>query len=217
MILLFGIRGRLATLGTGRFFCPTCRGDRAYTRKGVRNWFTFFFIPIFPVSATKGVRIVCDTCQGVFSEDVLDLPTSDALRSSYIGSFRRCAVAVLKSGDASSAVARSAALASINGLLGEDHEIGDTELEADLARADPAQLAVAASPVANRLDSREAEWFFGACAQIALSDGPLSEDERNALRMLGESFNLSQAHQLGVIESLRAPSERAIDAPSDGA
>ena len=174
VILLFGIRGRLAVLGTGRFFCPGCRGDRPYTRKGVRNWFTFFFIPIFPVSATKGVRILCDTCQGTFGEDVLDLPPSDALRSSYTEAFRRCAVAVLKSGDASSAVARSAALASMNGVLGDGHEMGEAELEADLARADPARIAVAASPVANRLDSREAEWFFGACAQIALSDGPLS-------------------------------------------
>ena len=68
--------------------------------------------------------------------------------------------------------------------------------------------------MANELDPRQAERFFGACAQVALSDGPPSPSERDALRNLGESLNLSEAHQLGVLESLRAPSERTTDGGS---
>jgi hypothetical protein len=212
-VIIFGVRGRLSTLEGGQFYCPRCRGDRAYARRGVRRWFTLFFVPILPISATTGTRICCDTCKGAFNDDVLSLPTADAFRDLHARAFRQCAVVILKSGDATSALARSAALAAINGPDGGGGELDDAGLDRDLLHVDPAQLAVYASPVANRLGPREAERFFGACAQVALSDGPLSADERHALGVLGESFNLSEAHQLGVIELLRAPVERAADGP----
>lgn len=203
-MIIFGVRGRVATLGTGRFFCPRCGGDRAYTKKGVRRWFTLFFVPIVPLGAARGTRVCCDTCGGAFSEEVLSLPTADAFRSVYGRALRQCAVGVLKSGDASSAVARASALAVMN-ELGDDGLVDDAALARDLETADPSLLAVAASPVANRLEPRQAEAFFGSCAQVALSDGPLTDAERHALGVLGESLHLTELHQLGVIEALRAP------------
>lgn len=216
-MIIFGVRGRLVTLGSGSFYCPRCHGDRQYARKGVRRWFTLFFVPIFPISATTGARVCCDTCKGAFTDDVLSLPTADAFQALLRRSFRQCAIAVLKSGDPSSALARSAAIASVNDALGPEGPIEDDALDRDLASADPDELAVYASPVANRLGTREAEQFYGACAQIALADGPLSHGEHESLRILGESFNLSEAHQVGVIELARAPVEPAAERPPDSA
>lgn len=213
-MIIFGVRGRLATLDTGQFYCPRCLGDRTYSRKGVRRWFTLFFVPIFPISATTGGRVCCDTCKGAFADDVLDLPRAGAFQALASRAFEQCAVAILKSGDAASTLARSTALAAVNARRVGD-ELDDAALGRELADVDPTQLAVYASPVANRLGARDAEQFFGACAQVALADGPLSQGERDALRILGESFNLSEAHRVGVIELLRAPVERAAGGPSD--
>lgn len=214
-MIIFGVRGRVAALGTGRFFCPRCHGDRQYTRKGVRRWFTLFFVPIVPLGAASGTRVCCDACGGAFPEEVLLLPTADEFRLVYRRALRQCVVAVLKSGDASSAVARASAVAVVN-ALGDDDDLDDAALEGELLGADPSQLAVAASPVANRLEPRQAEGFFGSCAQVALSDGPLSAAERHALDGLGESLHLTEAHQLGVIEMLRAPVEPTRPAADDG-
>lgn len=211
-MIIFGVRGRIATLDGGQFYCPRCLGDRSYTRKGVRRWFTLFFVPVFPISATSGTRICCATCNGAFADDVLSLPTADAFRELVARALRQCAVAVLKTGDPASVLGRSSAIAAISGVQTSGH-FDDDALDLELAQVEPAQLAVYASPVANRLGPREAEQFFGACARVALSDGPLSAAERDALRVLGESFNLSEANQLGVIEMLRAPVERAADGP----
>jgi hypothetical protein len=202
-------------MGTGEFFCPRCNGDRTYELKGVRRWFTLFFIPIFPISGNKSVHVHCTTCQGNFAESALNLPSSGALKELHANAFRQCAAAILKAGDPTSSVARACAIATINAYApGEDH-VTDAELDDLIARADTSQLAVYASPIANRLNDRGSEQFFGKCAQIALADGPLSAEERDALRNLGESFNLSAAHQIGVIETLRAPSEASLDRPSD--
>jgi hypothetical protein len=205
-VIVFGFRGRVATLGTGRFYCPRCRGDRSYTRKGVRRWFTLFFVPVFPISATTGTRVCCDTCGGAFSEEVLAQPTAEAFRTVYGTAFRSCALEVLRAGDPTNALARTSALAAINDLLPSE-QLDDAALDRDLTNAVPTPLAVALAPVVNRLDAGQAEWFFGACAKVALADGPLSERERRALETIGESLHLTAAHQVGVIETLRAPVE----------
>jgi hypothetical protein len=213
VILIFGIRDRLCTIGSGRFRCPHCGVDRDYELRGARRWFTLFFLPIVPLGAARPLGVRCASCGASFAPSVLDLPTTDVLRDQYGVAFRRCAAAVLRAGDPSSAVARAFLVDEYRELLGEGGELTDDVLDADLADADASQLAVYASPVAGRLDARQAERFFAACAQVALADGPLSADERDALRNLGESLNLSAAHQLGIIETLRAPSERSADGP----
>ncbi len=215
MIILFGVRGRMHTIATGGFFCPRCNGDRQYEQKAVRRWFTLFFIPLFPISGSSNGFVHCTTCQGNFAESVLNLPTTDALRGLQGRAFRQCAVATLKAGDPSSSVARECAIRAINEYLPGEAAIDEAALDADLVHADPTQLAVYATPIAQRLNDRGSEQFFGACAQIALADGPLTSSERDALRNLGESFNLSAAHQAGVIELLRAPTEASIDRLGD--
>ena len=110
----------------------------------------------------------------------------------------------------------TSAITAINGVIGRS-EMDDRSLDVELAASDPSQLAVASNPVANRLDTRQAEWFFGACAQIALSDGPLTERERRALGILGESLHLTEAHQVGIIEVRRAPVEPSLERPGDHA
>jgi tellurite resistance protein TerB len=213
-VIIVGVRGRGATLGGGQFYCPRCQRDRPYTRTGIRRWFTLFFVPMFPISSISGARVCCDTCKGAFSDEVLALPSAEAFRELLARAFQRCAVAILRAGDASSQLARSSARAAIDDIRAGS-TLDDGELDQQLAEADPSQLAAYASPVANRLSPSEAERFFGDCAKVALADGPLTPGERDALRLLGASLNLSEAHQLGVIEMLRTPVGRAAVRPSD--
>jgi tellurite resistance protein len=216
-VILFGVRGRTVALGSGPFFCPLCRGDRQYARRGIRRWFTLFFVPVVALGGPTGTRICCETCGGAFSEEVLLLPTADAFAEVYRRALRQCVVAVLKAGAPSSSVARASALSAINAAAAGGADVDDAALDAALLDADPDELAVAANPVANRLGPTHAERFFGACAHVALADGPLSDGERRALGMLGESLHLTEVHQLGVIESLRAPVEPALGAGTDEA
>ena len=83
MIFIFGTRGREVKAGEGRFHCPQCEGERGYRLMKVKNYFTLFFIPIFPFSEL-GEYVECDTCKGTYKTGVLEeTPEKILLRAIY--------------------------------------------------------------------------------------------------------------------------------------
>jgi transposase-like protein len=211
MIFIFGTRGRLSTMDGGQFYCPRCGGDRDYTRKGVRRWFTLFFIPIVPMGATRNVRIVCSTCDGAFNEQVLTMPSGSAFEEIERRAFRQCAEAVLKAGNPQSRAARDVLLRAVNQWRGTGGELDDATLDQEITGIEPGNVAVYAGPLATRLPAAKSEQFFGGCASVALADGEPTPDQQGVLRNLGETFNLTEAHQRGVLDVLRSShSEHAL-------
>jgi hypothetical protein len=79
-IVIAGLRGITSTLDTGEFYCPQCDAREEYTLKQSRPFFTFFFIPIFPVGRAQRY-VECQGCRQAFSEEVLQYePPSEAER-----------------------------------------------------------------------------------------------------------------------------------------
>ena len=71
-IIIWGSRGLTSTLDKGRFYCPQCEVECNYTLGQVREWFTIYFIPIFPVGSAQRY-VECGRCGTGFSEAVLDV------------------------------------------------------------------------------------------------------------------------------------------------
>lgn len=81
MIIIWGSRTLSSRIDSGRFYCPGCeRMDVGYAHKAARDWFTLYFIPIFPVGG-RTEYIECTHCKGTYQTTVLDLkpPTEDDL------------------------------------------------------------------------------------------------------------------------------------------
>ncbi|MCU1467233.1 MAG: Tellurite resistance protein TerB, partial [Actinomycetia bacterium] len=74
MILIWGFRARAKAVSTGEFFCTRCGVDRSYVLQQIRRWFTFFFIPLFPVGKPLGEQVKCSTCGTCFRPEVLYSP-----------------------------------------------------------------------------------------------------------------------------------------------
>ena len=70
MFILFGTKTRFKTLSTGQFYCPQCRTRREYELRLARDFFTLYFIPIFPIK-THGEVVTCQTCATNFQKEVL--------------------------------------------------------------------------------------------------------------------------------------------------
>src|SRR5579862_7561270 len=65
-IFLFGSRGVVSTLPQeAQAVCPRCRQNVAMQAKGVRRWFTLFFVPIIPLGAKKTFT-QCTNCGAQF-------------------------------------------------------------------------------------------------------------------------------------------------------
>ena len=99
MILIWGFRARAKTVSTGEFFCTKCGADRSYVLQHIRRWFTFFFIPLFPVGKTLGEQVKCSTCGTRYSPEVLNTPTSASFSENLRGAVRISAVSMLDAGD----------------------------------------------------------------------------------------------------------------------
>lgn len=69
-MIIFGAKPRYKTIDSGEFFCPSCQKSRKYDRKGGKNYFSLYFIPIFPIGDLDEF-IECQTCGRSYHPDVL--------------------------------------------------------------------------------------------------------------------------------------------------
>jgi tetratricopeptide (TPR) repeat protein len=79
-ILLFGTRpiiSKDSRAGAVETICPRCNRPARITGKTYRQWFTVFFIPIFPISRTQSFS-ECPLCGGQFPVPVSELASQVA-------------------------------------------------------------------------------------------------------------------------------------------
>ncbi len=197
-----GVRSRLKTIAEGTFFCPKCGADRQYRLQSIRRWFTFFFIPIFPVGKAQGEIVKCTTCGTAFRPEVLNTPTSEALTDLIRNAMRVAVTAILRSGDRADAVTRHAAVDAVRSTGIEDYD--DDKLTVDVEGSDVSALAAYLAPLANGLNPAGKERFVGQVASVAGADGPITDAEHRVLEVLGASFGLSAAYLTGIIATANA-------------
>jgi hypothetical protein len=71
-MIIFGARPRMKTIGKGSFYCPKCQAICQYELKQGKNYFTLYFVPIFPIG-DLGEFVECQTCHLTFQSEVLKL------------------------------------------------------------------------------------------------------------------------------------------------
>lgn len=69
-MLIWGTTHLKSVVGSGVFHCPHCESEAPYTKKKATEYFTLYFIPIFPLGA-RGNVIECGVCKGAFTEEIL--------------------------------------------------------------------------------------------------------------------------------------------------
>jgi len=162
MLLIWGWRVRSKTIGEGAFHCPSCGGDRHYSQKQARRWFTLFWLPIIPLKVL-GEFIECDTCKNTFTSEILNLPTSAALNEQLLAATRETVVQLLRIDG--SATAREAGIRALSDVAGEPWS--EEQLDADLQSVDPTQLPPRLRLLAEVLNEHGKERFLATAASIA--------------------------------------------------
>jgi hypothetical protein len=214
MILIWGFRARAKAVSTGEFFCTRCGVDRSYVLQQIRRWFTFFFIPLFPVGKPLGEQVKCSTCGTCFRPEVLSTPTSATFSENLRGAVRFAAMSMLDAGDSSNEAARSAAIDAARRAGAETYD--DAWLTNDLGALDSSQLGEYVAPLAQGLNLQGKETFIEQIARIGLADGPLSPSETRVLESLSATLGLSAAHLRGIVISTTTPQlPSAGDGPPD--
>ncbi len=60
------------------FVCPVCKEPESYVHLSFTRWFTFFFVPVFPIHRV-GEHVECQACHSRFDPTVVQAATSDAV------------------------------------------------------------------------------------------------------------------------------------------
>jgi hypothetical protein len=195
---LIGVRFYFKTTGHGTVHCYRCGGDRPYRRCTGRRWFQVLLIPVIPLDRIDE-HLQCRTCRTRYRLEVLSIPTSAAMQAALPAGALAAVTMMLQAGDPDSPAARSRAIDIVQaaGLTGYD----DAALTADLALAEGRRLANAESlaTLAIQLTMPAPEWFLADAVRVGLADGPLSDSELGAARLIAAHLGLTAAQAHGVI------------------
>ena len=193
-------------MSTGEFFCSHCGADRSYVLQQFRRWFTFFFIPLFPVGKPLGEQVQCTDVRDRASRPrSSNMPTSAAFSENLGGATRVAAMSMLAAGDPTNAAARIVAIDAARRTGTTNYD--ETWLANDLDALDPSQLHEYLEPLAKGLDPHGKETFVEQIARIGLADGPLTPPETQVLESLSSALGLSAAHLRGIIVTTSSPDE----------
>jgi hypothetical protein len=198
LLSLIGVRFFFRTTGHGTVHCQRCGGDRLYQQCTGRRWIHLLHIPVIPLDRI-GEHVQCRMCRTRYRLEVLGIPTLAAMLAALPAGSLAAVTIMLRAGDPASAPARSRAIDMVRraGLPSYD----EAALTADLAAADYADVEVPASlrTLARQLIMPAPEWFLADAVRIGLADGPLSEEERGAARLIAAHLGMTSAQAHGVI------------------
>jgi zinc ribbon protein len=201
-MIIWGWRVRFGKLGEGVFFCPQCGGDRQYTLKQGRRWFTLFFIPLIPLDRVGEQFVECNTCKQGFRQSVLNMPTSETLGNDIVAALRESIVWILRESNGASASRVNTALEILTQAARRQWTV--PELQADVAGLDLSGLGNRLAGLAKALNEQGRESILTNCTRVAAADGIITDKDRHVLDYVAAGLSMTPAHAHGVIAQVTA-------------
>ncbi len=193
MLLIFGMTVRARPMEAGKFHCPNEGGDRTYTLREMRRWFTVFFMPVLPLKVLGDI-VECDACNEQFDRATLRYPTSATMEHKIEVAARSLLGAV--------AVGHSAteqpAVRELERFLGTPAYCA-SDLVAHARIQNEAQRAEALAAAGGLLDPAGKESLLMAAARASVLDGHIGDAHRALLIECGSALGMTAAHVEGVM------------------
>ena len=194
-----GLRFYFRTTGHGVLHCQRCGGDRRYRQCVGRRWIHIFYIPLVPLDRIDE-HVQCRSCRTRYRVEVLSIPTIAEMLEALPAGALAAVTTMLRAGDPTSHAARGRAIdvLAAAGLPGYD----DSALTVALAIGEGRLTDIAAplGRLAIQLTTPAPEWFLTDAVRVGLADGPLSDEEREAARLIAAHLGMTAARAHGVIQ-----------------
>jgi zinc-ribbon family len=194
-MIIWGSRSVTSTVNRGRFFCPSCRQQQAYSHRRMKRFFTLYFIPLIPMN-TLGEYIECDACKDTYKEAVLSYDP-DAEKVKFEADFRMVLQRVVLGLAAEVRDPRSLEVA--RGLCQQMTGVDPDHLPAvtdSLDRIVETEL----TPLAGRLSDQGKETIMkAACTVAAAPIGRIDDSTSGPLTRIARRLQISDAHLKGIM------------------
>ncbi|MEM9319917.1 MAG: TerB family tellurite resistance protein [Pseudomonadota bacterium] len=200
MILIWGTRGRTSEVYSGDFYCPDCCGQKGFALQEVKRWFTFFFIPIFPIN-TLGKYVECGDCKSTFNERVLQLDPERArveLEAAFSVAAKRVMFKMaLADGEIDQSEIDQITLAFAN-IAKREIDAGDIAAELEAARNDTSSVVDYLRAIAPNLNDTGKELVMRSAIAVAKADGHVDDSEVAELHALVPALDLPKPYANGI-------------------
>ncbi len=188
----------------GVFFCPVCGREVPYERKRVRQFLTFFGLPLVP-GAVAAEYIECRECHRTFRDIVLshDLEApAEAMTSECQRGVRRIMTQMLLA-DGRVDEKEVCAVRRIFKQI-TDGDITEADVYDDIRRIgeEGATIEEYLISLAGSLNTAGKELVLRAAFLVAAADGEFQQEERDLLNRLAKALGMSQRQSGGVLASL---------------
>ena len=203
-MIIWGFRVIWRSIAEGTFHCPDEEADKPYRLRVAQRFFTLFFLPLIPLRK-MGQAVECQSCKHRFEPSVLTRPTTPQMSDKLYEAVRCAVVSVLELDGGLDPNVRQEALRVMHSVKG-DGSYALPDLDADLRLLPTHGLEGQLREAAGFLQEDGREHLLAECSRVAATDGPLSVAERDLLGRIGRGLGMSDAHVLGVMQTVVGPS-----------
>ncbi len=187
--------------GKGRFFCPTCRADRAYVHRRVRRFVTLYGVPVLPLDLL-GEYVECRHCRGTFPIGATETgPDTAPIEAEFHVAMRRVMIQMM----IADGVIDDQEIEAVARFY---RQVTDRNLDPERIRAEAEELSASDEPltdyvaqVRGQLNDYGKEIVIRAALSVASADGYFSDEEKQFLTELGAAMDMSPPHLRGVLQA----------------
>ena len=206
MFILFGTKDRAVETDRGQFYCPNCNVKKDYGKKFVQDWFTLFFIPIFPISGKKNDHIECKECQSIYHLDVIDYKPAlndEEMESEYQKALKNVLCLMILA-DNKVDDKEINVVSDIYNRLTNNKKFTKSQIEKNLALVKKSTKNVKEylKKIKPYLNAGHRELVIKAMYYVASSDGHLDAKESKLLIKTATVLDMTSAHVKGVLAEL---------------
>ena len=206
MFILFGTKGRAIETDSGQFHCPNCNIKEEYGKKYVQDWFTLFFIPIFPISGKKNDHIECKKCESIYHTDVIDYKPalSDKEMESEYEKALKNVLCLMILADKKVEEEEISMVSNIYNKLTNDKKFTKNQIDKIITqlKKDKKTVQHYLKKIKPYLNSGHRELIIKAMYFVASSDGHLDKKEGELLMKTATILEMTPAHVKGVLAEL---------------
>lgn len=205
-MIIYGWRGVTRTQDRGTFNCPTCRSQKDYAHKHVRNWFTLYFIPIIPLNRV-GDYVECNGCGQAYTAEILKYDPN-AGREQLVSDLHNGLLVVMAATLLADGVVDDREL-----VVAREHflEVTGSDLPMDVlhqviesVRGAKDGIFAPLAELAPLLNEHGKEMLVKAAFAIAAADGTFQDEEKELLKRIAHTLQMTPSHFNGVAQSALA-------------
>ena len=206
MFILFGSKDRAVETDSGQFHCPNCNLKEEYGKKYVQDWFTLFFIPIFPISGKKNDHIECKKCESIYHLDVIDYKPAlneEEMESEYEKALKNVLCLMILA-DNKIEDEELDTVSDIYNKLTNNKKFTTNQIDKNIALVKKAKKDVKEylKKIKPYLNAGHRELIVKAMYYVAGSDGHLDDRESELLMHTAKVLEMTPAHIKGVLSEL---------------